>query len=318
MNIAILGFGVVGSGVYEVAMQCNKGINVKSILDIRDFNGHPAGELFVDNYDEILNDSSIDTVVETIGGIDPAYQYTKAALEHGKNVVSSNKELVATHGAKLQEIASQNGVCYLFEASVGGGVPIIRPLQQCLAANQITEIYGILNGTTNYILTKMFKEGERFDDALAEAQEKGYAEQNPSADVDGHDTCRKIAILSSLAFGKNISCDAIPTKGITTITEDDIFMAEASDCVIKLIGHAKLVDGEVQCKVEPMPIPKSSPLANVDGVFNGIMVHGEPVGEVMFYGRGAGKLPTASAVLADVIDIASRHSKFNFKRFRQS
>ena len=306
MNIAILGFGIVGSGVYEVALQCNKGINVKSILDIRDFSGHPAGELFVDNYDQILSDTSISTVVETIGGLTPAYQYTKAGLENGKNVVTSNKELVAMHGAELSEIAAKNGVCYLFEASVGGGVPIIRPLQQCLAANQITEIYGILNGTTNYILTKMFKDGGLFDDALAEAQEKGYAEQNPSADVEGHDTCRKIAILSSLAFGKNISCDSIPTKGITSITKDDIHMADASGHVIKLIGHAKIVDGEVRCKVEPMPIPKSSPLANVDGVFNGIMIHGEPVGDVMFYGRGAGKLPTASAILADVLDIAGR------------
>ena len=306
MNIAILGFGTVGSGVYEVALQCNKGINVKSILDIRDFSGHPAGELFVDSYDVILNDSSISTVVETIGGLNPAYQYTKSALVCGKNVVTSNKELVAVHGVELSEIAVKNDVCFLFEASVGGGIPIIRPLQQCLAANQITEIYGILNGTTNYILTKMFKEGESFEHALAKAQQKGYAEQNPAADVEGHDTCRKIAILSSLAFGQNISCDTIPTRGITSIKKEDIGEAEASGCVIKLIGHAKIVDGEVQCKVEPMPIPKSSPLANVDGVYNGIMIHGEPVGDVMFYGRGAGKLPTASAVLADVIDIANR------------
>ena len=306
MNIGILGFGIVGSGVYEVAMKCNKGISVKSILDIRDFSSHPARELFVDSYDKILSDSSISTVVETIGGLNPAYQYTKAALEKGKNVVTSNKELVAKHGRELSEIAAKAGVYYLYEASVGGGMPIIRPLKQCLAANQITEIYGILNGTTNYILTRMSEEGGRFDDALAEAQEKGYAEKNSADDVEGHDTCRKIIILSSLAFGKNISCDKIPVKGITSITKDAISKAKATGHVIKLIGHAKIVDGEVQCKVEPMPIPNSSLLANVNGVYNGVMVHGEPVGDVMFYGLGAGKMPTASAVLADIIDIASR------------
>jgi len=306
MNIAILGFGTVGSGVYEVAMQGRKGINVKSILDVRDYSHHPASKLFVKSIDEILGDPSISVVVESIGGLSPAYQYTKSALECGKSVVTSNKELVAAHGPKLLELAARNGVSYLFEASVGGGVPIIRPLQQCLAANEITEIYGILNGTTNYILTKMIKEGESFETALAAAQKAGYAELNPAADVEGHDTCRKIAILSSLAFGKNVHCDTIPTKGITTITKDDVQAAESSGCVIKLIGHAKLVNGEVQCKVEPMPIPKDSPLANVNDVFNGIMVHGEPVGDVMFYGRGAGKLPTASAILADVLCIAKQ------------
>ena len=306
MNIAILGFGIVGSGVYEVAMRIKKGINVKSILDIKDFSHHPARKLFAKSYDDILKDPSINVVVEAMGGLDPAYKYTKAALECGKSVVTSNKEVVAAHGPELLTIAAKNNVSYLFEASVGGGVPIIRPLQQCLAANEITEIYGILNGTTNYILTKMIKEGNSFDDALAEAQEKGYAESNPANDVDGLDTCRKIAILSTLAFGQNITCDKIPTKGIAAITKDDVKAAESSGCVIKLIGHAKLVDGEVHCKVEPMPIPKNSPLANVDDVFNGIMVHGDPVGDVMFYGRGAGKLPTASAVIADILCIAKQ------------
>ena len=306
MNIAILGFGVVGSGVYEVAMKCNKGINVKSILDIRDFSGHPAGKLFAGSYDEILNDPEIGIVVESMGGLNRAYQYTKAALERGKSVVTSNKELVAAHGAELTQIAAENKAYYMFEASVGGGIPIIRPLQQCLAANEFTEIFGILNGTTNYILTKMSAEGKRFEDALAEAQQKGYAELNPSADVEGHDTCRKIAILSWLAFGKIIPCDTIPTKGITSVTVDDIRMAEASGSVLKLIGYAKIADGKVQCKVEPMPVPKDSPLANVNDVFNGIVIRGQPIGEVMFYGPGAGKLPTASAVMADIIDIAKR------------
>ena len=305
MNIAILGFGVVGSGVYEVAGR--RGINVKSILDIRDFSHHPASHLFVKNFDEILNDPDINTIVEAIGGLNPAYQFTKAALEKGKNVVTSNKEAVAAHGPEFMALAKKTGTSYLFEASVGGGVPIIRPLRECLAANDITEIYGILNGTTNYILTKMINDGESFEAALAGAQEKGYAELNPSADVEGLDTCRKIAILSSLAFGRNITCDKIPTKGITGITKEDVRAAESSGCVIKLIGHAKLVDGEVQCKVEPMPIPKDSPLAHVNDVFNGIMVHGDPVGDVMFYGRGAGKLPTASAVLADVLCIAKQN-----------
>ena len=300
MNIAILGFGTVGSGVYEVAGK--NGINVKKILDIKDF----KGDLFVKNYDDILHDSEIGIIVESIGGLNPAYQYTKSALLNGKSVVSSNKELVAVHGAELLKIASENNVHYMFEASVGSGIPIIRPLQQCLAANKVIEIYGILNGTSNYILTKMAKQGENFSSALADAQAKGYAESDPSADVEGHDTRRKIAILAALAFGKTVSCDNIPTKGISHLTYDDIRNAEDLGCAIKLIGHAKEVNGEVQCKVEPILIPFDNLLARVDDVFNAIMVQGDVVGELMFYGHGAGKMSSASAIIADILDIARK------------
>ena len=311
-NIAILGFGTVGSGVYEVAVNNKESIekksgvsvNVRAILDVRDFGDHPAKDLFVKDFGVIAGDSEIGVVVETIGGLDPAYQYSKAALESGKHVVTSNKELVSSkYGKELLEIAAANKVNYLFEASVGGGIPIIRPLQQCLVANQVTEICGILNGTTNYILTKMVTEGQSFEQALADASAKGYAESDPTADVEGHDACRKIAILASLAFGTDVSCDDIPTKGITDVTVEDIKKAEASGGVLKLIGQARQVDGKVQCKVEPTFIPKESPLANVNDVFNAILVRGDNVGEVMFYGPGAGKLPTASAVMADVVDL---------------
>ena len=310
-NMAILGFGVVGSGVYEATVdncdiikrKCGE-IKVKRILDVLDFSAHAAGHLFAKNFEEILDDDEISIVVESIGGLKHAYPYTKAALERGKHVVTSNKELVATHGAELRKIAAEKGVQYLFEASVGGGTPIIRPLKTCLAVNRITEIVGILNGTTNYILAKMSKDGLSFADALKKAQENGYAESDPSADVDGIDTCRKIAILASLAFDQDISCDDIPVKGITGITADDIKKAAESDSVWKLVGQAKEVDGKVQCKVEPTLIPKTNLLASVNDVFNGIIVRGTPIDEVMFYGRGAGKHPTASAVMSDVMDIA--------------
>lgn len=320
IKIAILGYGTVGSGVYEIVQKNAKSIKRKSgkeisvarILDLRDFEDHPQKELFTKNFDDILNDTTISVVVETIGGLEPAYRFTKSALLAGKSVVTSNKELVATHGTELLRIAREQNVNYLFEASVGGGIPIIRPLHGCLAANEITEIFGILNGTTNYILTKMIKDGESFEDALAQAQEKGYAERNPEADVEGHDACRKICILASLAFGKAVDANKIHTEGITKITLADVRAAESLGYVIKLIGYTKSENGKAICRVSPMLVPDGNPLSGVEDVFNAIMVRGDSIGDVMFYGRGAGKLPTASAVVADVIDIVKGADNKNF------
>ncbi len=309
VNVAVLGYGTVGSGVVEIInggqflKKAGEELNVKAILDIRKFPGDTYENLVTDNYDNILNDDEISIVVETMGGLKPAYDFTKRALLKGKNVVTSNKELVATHGAELLKIAKENNVSYLFEASVGGGIPIIRPLNNCLAANDITSILGILNGTTNYILTQMFKNGVSFENALSDAQAKGYAEQNPAADIEGHDACRKIAILSSLAYGKHINSNEIKTEGITKISSQDVHYAEAEGYSIKLIGRSKnLGDGVYAC-VSPVMLPNGHPLSDVEDVFNAILVNGSATGDVMFYGKGAGKLPTASAVVADVIDI---------------
>ncbi|MBQ2754549.1 MAG: homoserine dehydrogenase [Clostridia bacterium] len=309
VNVAVLGYGTVGSGVVEIInggqflKKAGDEINVKAILDIRKFPGDTYENLVTDNYDNILNDDEISIIVETMGGLKPAYDFTKRALLKGKSVVTSNKELVATHGAELLKIAKENNVSYLFEASVGGGIPIIRPLNNCLAANDITSILGILNGTTNYILTQMFKNGVSFDNALSDAQAKGYAEQNPAADIEGHDACRKIAILSSLAYGKHINSNEIKTEGITKISSADVNYAEEEGYSIKLIGRSKnLGDGVYAC-VSPVMLPKGHPLSDVEDVFNAILVNGSATGDVMFYGKGAGKLPTASAVVADVIDI---------------
>ena len=309
-NIAILGFGVVGSGVYEIVSKndaleekCGSKIKVKRVLDIRDLSPHPAQIINAKDFSEILNDGEISIVIESIGGLSPAYEYSKSLLLAGKSVVTSNKAVVAAHGKELQKIAAQNNVRYMYEASVGGGIPIIRPLTNCLAANKITEIMGILNGTTNYILTQMVTHGTSFADALAQAQAKGYAEADPTADVGGYDTARKIAILSGIAFGQDVDYKDIPTQGITEVTLDDFRRAEEAGCTLKLIGHAKLINGKPECKVAPTQVPKDSMLANVNDVFNGIVVRGDSVGEVMFYGHGAGKLPTASAIMADVIDI---------------
>ena len=309
-NIAILGFGVVGSGVYEIVNsnntleeKCGSRINVKHVLDVRELSPHPAQSILTRNFSDILNDSEVSIAIECIGGLSPAYEYTKALLASGKSVVTSNKAVVAAHGRELQEIASQNNSTYMYEASVGGGIPIIRPLKQCLVANKITEIFGIFNGTTNYILTQMKIHGTSFADALAQAQAKGYAESDPSADVEGHDTARKIAILSEIAFGQSVNFTDIPTQGITQVSLDDFHKAEEAGCTLKLIGSAKLVNGKPECKVAPTHVPKDSLLANVNDVFNGIVVRGDSVGEVMFYGHGAGKMPTASAVMADVLDI---------------
>ncbi len=313
IKAAILGYGVVGSGVYEILTSNREHITkktggeeiaVKYILDLRDFPDHEAPQLFTKNFDDILNDAEVSIVCEVMGGLNPAYEYSKAALLAGKNVITSNKELVAAHGTELLAIAKEKNVNYMFEASVGGGIPIIRPMIQCLAANRIEEIYGILNGTTNYILTKMDVEGADFESALAEAQRLGYAERNPEADVEGHDACRKIAILSSLASGTYVCWKDIETEGITKISKSDVAFAEKYHSVIKLIGMAKLYDGKVYSRVCPMVIPKEHQLAQVNGVFNGIFVKGDSLGDALFYGRGAGKLPTASAVVADVIDSA--------------
>ncbi len=309
--VAILGHGVVGSGVAQVlrenadniAGKAGKSIRVKRILDLREFPGDPYADRFTKNFDDILNDDDIRIVVETMGGLHPAYDFVKACLLAGKSVVTSNKELVAAKGDELLEIAKAKNVNFLFEASVGGGIPILRPLDQCLAANHVHEIAGILNGTTNFMLTKMFEEGMDFGDALTLAQKLGYAERDPSADVGGHDTCRKICILASLAFGKHVYPDQVYTEGIEKISAADVACAAALDRVIKLIGFVKMLDdGHLHCLVAPMLISKDSLLSDVKDVFNGIQVRGDVIGDVMFYGRGAGKLPTASAVVADIID----------------
>ncbi len=311
IQVAVMGHGVVGSGVVEVlenhrdsiAKRAKEEINIKYILDIREFPDSPYAQKFTKNFEDILNDEEVRVVAEVMGGVNPAYDFTKRCLEAGKSVVTSNKELVATKGAELLEIARNNNVNYLFEASVGGGIPIIRPINQCLAANEFVEIAGILNGTTNFILTKMIKDNMSFEDALRMAQQLGYAERKPEADVEGHDACRKIAILASLCYGKHIYPELVHTQGITKITLDDVAYAGAWGGVIKLIGQVmKLDDGRVDISVEPMILSRESQLANVDDVFNGILVRGDATGDVVFYGKGAGKLPTASAVVADIID----------------
>lgn len=316
INVAILGYGTVGSGVYEVIQNTVKAgkigeeLNVKHILDIRDFPELPHANLFTKDFEDIIN-SDAGIVVEVMGGVNPAYEFTKRSLLAGKSVVTSNKELVATHGTELLRIAKEMNVNYMFEASVGGGIPIIRPLASCLAANDICEIIGILNGTTNYILSKMINDGESFEDVLAKAQEKGYAERNPDADVLGYDACRKIAILASLASGKYVSPDLVHTEGITDISLEDAAFAGRLGYSIKLTGYYKKTeDGRTAVRVSPMLIEKSHPLAGIEGVFNGIFVKGDSVGDCMFYGRGAGKLPTASAVVADVIDISRNTGRF--------
>ena len=316
-KVAIMGYGTVGSGVYDIiktnsdklSRSANgESVDIKYILDIRDFDDHPEKELFTKEFNDILNDDEVSVVAEVMGGLHPAYEFTKSLLEAGKSVVTSNKELVATYGTELLEIARGKNVNYFFEASVGGGIPIIRPMHQCLTANNILKIAGILNGTTNYILDQMIRKGKTFETALKDAQNNGFAERNPAADIEGHDACRKIAILASLASGKMIDYNDIDTDGITDITLDDVKYAAAMDSVIKLIGYAQFDEnGKVYSIVSPMVIKNSSPLAGVDGVFNAIMVTGDCVGDVMFYGKGAGKLPTASAVVADVVD-AVKHS----------
>ena len=307
----MLGYGTVGSGVVEVInknhasinKRAGQEVNIKYVLDLRDFPGDPVEKVLVHDYNVIVNDPEVKIIVEVMGGIKPAYDFTKQALEAGKSVCTSNKELVAAHGAELLAIAKANNVNFLFEASVGGGIPIIRPLNQSLTADEITEITGILNGTTNYILSKMTDEGKSFEEVLKRAQEKGYAERNPEADVEGYDACRKIAILTSLALGKQVDYQDIYTEGITKITARDIAYAKEFDSVIKLLGVAHNTENGIEVGVYPMMIRKEHPLASVRDSFNAVFVHGDAVDDAMFYGRGAGEFPTASAVMGDVIDV---------------
>ena len=313
INVAILGFGVVGSGAAEVLTEnravieknLGKTVAVKRILDLREFPNSPFGALITHDFNDILSDPDISIVAEMMGGSHPAYDFTKACLEAGKSVVTSNKEVVANFGAELLEIAAKNGARYLFEASVGGGIPIIRPMVNDLASNKILSVNGILNGTTNYILTKMLDEGAAYDDVLKDAQAKGYAERNPAADVEGLDAARKIVILAALSFGKLLDPSVIHCEGITKITAEDAAFAKANGYAVKLIGHTELMDGKVLAMVSPRLVPVGNPLAGVSDVFNGILVDANMLGECMFYGKGAGKLPTASAVVADIIDIVA-------------
>ncbi|WP_419502356.1 homoserine dehydrogenase [Candidatus Allofournierella excrementavium] len=326
-KIAILGFGTVGGGVLEVlrrnaasvSRRAGQPVEVKYILDIRDFSNHPDAALFVQSIDTILADPEIKVVVETIGGTKFAYPYVRKALESGRSVVTSNKEMVATYGAELLALAREHKAAFLFEASVGGGTPIITPMHQCLAANVISQVQGIVNGTTNFMLTKMAREEMGFEDALKIAQQLGYAEtKDPGDDVDGPDACRKIAILASIAFGHHFYPKNIPTRGIRGITVADIAAAARLDCVIKLIAWARRDEtGRVTAAVEPMLVPRSNQLASVDDVFNAVLVKGDMLGDVVFYGKGAGRLPTASAVVADVIDALKHGAKIHDSLFWQ-
>ncbi len=317
INIAVLGYGTIGSGVVEVlntngdsiTKRAGDQINVKYILDLREFPDDPVKDKIVHDINIILDDPEVLIVCEHMGGVEPAYTFVKSALLKGKSVITSNKELVAKHGAELLKIAKKNDQNFLFEASVGGGIPIIRPLNQSLTADEIVEITGILNGTTNYILSKMSEEGLDFNTALADAQKLGYAERNPVADVEGHDACRKIAILSSLAYGMQVDFEDIYTEGISKITKKDISYAKAMGARIKLFASSIREDDHVYAMVAPVMIKANHPLYSVNDVFNGIFVRGNVIGDVMFYGSGAGKLPTASAVVADVVDAAKHLGK---------
>lgn len=313
INIAVLGYGTVGSGVVEVINTNQDSINrragdeirIKYVLDLRDFPGDPVQEVLVHDYETIVNDPEVDIVVEVMGGLEPAHTFVKRALEAGKSVATSNKALVAKFGPELMDIARNKNINFLFEASCGGGIPIIRALNQSLTADQIDEVTGILNGTTNYMLTKMDIEGSRFESVLKEAQEKGYAEADPTADVEGYDACRKIAILSSLAYGKFLNYEKIHTEGITRITPEDMEYARVMGMSIKLLATSrKLSEDSYYAVVAPFLVGKNNPLYSVNDVYNGIFVHGNVLGDAMFYGSGAGKLPTASAVVADVVDEA--------------
>jgi homoserine dehydrogenase len=317
VKVAILGYGTVGSGVFEV-LRKNKDvittkledvIEVKYVLDLRSFEGDPVEEVLVHDIDIIINDPEVAIVCETMGGERPAYDFTKRALESGKSVCTSNKELVEKHGPELLKLAKAHNCSYLFEASVGGGIPIIRPLRTSLAQEDIQSITGILNGTTNYILTKMETEGRAFDDVLKRAQEKGYAEKNPDADILGFDACRKISILTSLAYGKNVDFNDITTVGITDITDKDFAYTKKMGCTIKLFAKSLKKDGKYYAIVAPFVVSPENPLYAVSVVFNAILVNGNMGADTMYYGKGAGKLATASAVVADVIDCAKHLGK---------
>lgn len=312
VNIAVMGYGTVGSGVVEVIhtngarinQRVGDEINIKYVLDLRDFPGDPIQEKLIHDFEIIVNDPEVQIVVEVMGGIEPAYTFVKRCLEAGKSVATSNKALVAKHGAELLSIARERNINFLFEASVGGGIPIIRPLNSSMTADEIEEITGILNGTTNYMLSKMFYEGADYDEVLKEAQANGYAERNPEADVEGYDACRKIAILSSLISGQQVDFEDIYTEGITKITKEDMMYARELGMTIKLLASSKRDGDHLHAIVAPALLGREHPLYSVNGVFNAIFVHGNVLGDAMFYGSGAGKLPTASAVVADVVDEA--------------
>lgn len=318
INVAVMGYGTVGSGVVEVVntngarikQRIGEELNIKYVLDLKDFPGNPVQEKIVHDFETIVSDKDIQIVVEVMGGIEPSYTFVKRCLQAGKSVATSNKALVAKHGAELLSIAKENNINFLFEASVGGGIPIIRPLNSSLTADEIEEITGILNGTTNYMLTKMFYEGADYDTVLKEAQANGYAERNPEADVEGYDACRKIAILSSLISGQQVDFEDIYCEGITEITIEDMKYAKAMGTTIKLLASSKRIGDRLHAIVAPCMLYPEHPLYNVNDVFNAIFVHGNVLGDAMFYGSGAGKLPTASAVVADVVD-AAKHLNRN-------
>lgn len=317
VKVAILGYGTVGSGVVEVIntngaainKRAGQDIEIKYVLDLKDFYSDPIQSKIVHDINIILDDPEVNVVVEVMGGIEPAYTFVKEALARCKSVCTSNKALVAKHGAELLEIAKKNNLNFMFEASVGGGIPIIRPLNQSLTADEITQITGILNGTTNYMLTEMSRKGVKFDEALRDAQEKGYAERNPEADIEGYDACRKIAILTSLAFGSQVDFEDIYTEGITKITDTDFKYADKMGYAIKLLATSHKVDDVVYAMTAPFMISESHPLYSVNGVLNGIYINGNVLGDVMFFGAGAGKLPTASAVVSDIVDCAKHMGK---------
>lgn len=323
MKVAIMGYGTIGSGVAEVlevnrdviAKRCQEPLELKYVLDLRDFAGDPIADKVVHDYKVIAEDPEVAIVVETMGGVEPAYTFVKAMLEKGKHVATSNKALVADRGAELIEIARAHKVNFLFGASVGGGIPIIRPLQSCLTGDVIERITGIINGTTNYMMTKMTREGSDFDEVLADAQDKGYAEKDPTADIEGYDACRKIAILTSLVCGKQVDYQDIPTEGISHITATDIRYANAMGRAIKLLANSKMSGDTYSVRVAPFLLLPDHPLYHVDGVFNAIFVHGNMLGDGMFYGSGAGKLPTASAVVADMVDMAKHIDKNIYLRW---
>lgn len=317
VDIAVMGYGTVGSGVVEVvntngariSQRIGDELNIKYVLDLKEFPGDPVQDKIVHDFETIVNDDEIKIIVEVMGGIEPAYTFVKRCLQAGKSVATSNKALVAKHGAELLSIAKDRGINFLFEASVGGGIPIIRPLNSSLTADEIEEITGILNGTTNYMMTKMFYEGADYDEVLKEAQENGFAERNPEADVEGYDACRKIAILSSLISGQQVDFEDIYCEGITEITAEDMKYAKAMGTTIKLLASSKRRGNRLHAIVAPCMLYPGHPLYNVNGVFNAIFVHGNVLGDAMFYGSGAGKLPTASAVVADVVDAAKHLSR---------
>ncbi|MDD6194396.1 MAG: homoserine dehydrogenase [Lachnospiraceae bacterium] len=325
MKVAIMGYGTIGSGVAEilevnkdvVAKRSGEPLELKYVLDLRDFEGDPIADKIVHDYKIIAEDPEVSIVVETMGGVEPAYTFVKAMLEAGKHVTTSNKALVADKGAELIEIARNHHVNFMFEASVGGGIPIIRPLQKCLTGDVIEEIAGIVNGTTNYMMTKMTQEGSEFDDVLKDAQAKGYAEKDPTADIEGHDACRKIAILTSLISGQQVNYEDIPTEGISHISATDIKYAKTMGRNIKLLATSKAQDGSYVARVAPYLLTSNHPLYNVNDVFNAIFVHGNMLGDAMFYGSGAGKLPTASAVVGDLVETARHIDKNIFLEWKK-